>query len=182
MGRRQYQEYELFGKKIRIVEEDRKIVGIEARGVEAGCEQEENLRKDTESERCETPLIRQAALELEEYFRGGRKSFDLPLAPAGTPFQQKVWKALREIPYGQTASYGQIAARVGSPRGARAVGMACNRNPILIMIPCHRVIGADGSLTGFGGGLDMKEKLLGLEKQNGVQKESKAEWKRKVTG
>lgn len=166
---RQYQDYEMFDRKIRIVEENQKIVRVEALVGNAGCEQAADSQKDTESGRCESPLLRQAALELEEYFEGQRQSFDLPLAPVGTPFQQKVWKALREIPYGETASYGQIAAKVGSPRGARAVGMACNRNPILILIPCHRVIGADGSLTGFGGGLDMKEKLLGLERQSKTQ-------------
>lgn len=166
---RQYQDYVMFGWKIRIAEENQKIVGVEVLEGKAGCEQAADLREDTESGRCETPLIRQAARELEEYFRGERQSFDLPLAQAGTPFQQKVWMALREIPYGETATYGQIAARVGSPRGARAVGMACNRNSVLILIPCHRVIGADGSLTGFAGGLDRKEKLLGLERQSAAQ-------------
>lgn len=101
--------------------------------------------------------------ELEEYFAGTRQTFDLPLAPKGTAFQQKVWAALREIPYGQTRSYGEIAAAVGNPKASRAVGMANHQNPISILIPCHRVIGKDGSLTGYGGGLDKKKWLLELE-------------------
>ena len=105
-----------------------------------------------------------AAKQLGEYFTGARKSFDLPLAPRGTDFQKAVWKALQDIPYGETRSYKQIAETIKSPKACRAVGMANNKNPIWIIIPCHRVIGADGSLTGYGGGLDMKEKLLKLEK------------------
>ena len=101
--------------------------------------------------------------ELGEYFAGRRQTFDLPLAPEGTPFQQKVWEALREIPYGETRSYGQIAEAVGNPKAARAVGMANNKNRILILTPCHRVIGADGSLVGFGCGLEKKVFLLELE-------------------
>lgn len=117
------------------------------------------------SSECLAPsfLVLQAEQQLYEYFKGLRKEFDLPLNPQGTVFQKKVWKALQEIPYGEVRTYGQIAGAVGSPKGARAVGMACHNNPILIMIPCHRVIGANGSLTGFGCGLDMKEKLLKLE-------------------
>lgn len=110
-----------------------------------------------------TPLLRQAARQLEEYFAGRRKVFDLPLNPQGTPFQQKVWRALCAVPYGQTASYGRIAAAVGSPKACRAVGMANHANPIAIFIPCHRIIGSDGSLTGYGGGLDIKRALLALE-------------------
>lgn len=109
------------------------------------------------------PLLEQAAAQLEEYFAGQRREFSLPLAPAGTPFQQKVWQALCEIPYGQLCSYGQLAAKVGNPKASRAVGMANHRNPIAIIQPCHRVVGADGSLTGYGGGLDKKELLLRLE-------------------
>lgn len=110
-----------------------------------------------------TPLLRQAARQLEEYFAARRKVFDLPLNPQGTPFQQKVWRALCAVPYGQTASYGRIAAAVGSPKACRAVGMANHANPIAIFIPCHRIIGSDGSLTGYGGGLDIKRALLALE-------------------
>jgi methylated-DNA-[protein]-cysteine S-methyltransferase len=101
--------------------------------------------------------------QLEQYFTGERTDFELELAPAGTPFQRQVWDALCTIPYGATASYGEIARDVGQPGAARAVGGANNRNPIAIVIPCHRVIGASGSLTGYGGGLDRKRTLLALE-------------------
>ncbi len=102
-------------------------------------------------------------LQLEEYFAGERRAFELDLAPSGTPFQLSVWRALCAIPYGETASYGEIAAAVGQPGAARAVGGANNRNPIAIVVPCHRVIGAGGSLTGYGGGLPRKRQLLALE-------------------
>ena len=111
----------------------------------------------------ETPLLARGREELLEYLAGARRDFDLPLAPQGTPFQQRVWAALREIPYGQTRSYRELALAAGSPRGYRAVGMANHRNPIPILIPCHRVVGADGSLTGYAGGLELKRKLLELE-------------------
>lgn len=101
--------------------------------------------------------------QLAEYFAGERTAFDLPLAFAGTAFQQLVWAALREIPYGETMSYGELARRLGKPDAARAVGLANGRNPIAVIVPCHRVIGADGSLTGFGGGLERKRLLLELE-------------------
>ena len=110
-----------------------------------------------------TPLLLRAFEQLEEYLARVRKEFDLPLAPAGTPFQRKVWDALLQIPYGQTRSYQQIAQAVGSPKGFRAVGMANNRNPIAVFIPCHRVVGADGKMVGYGGGVDIKVALLGLE-------------------
>ena len=106
-----------------------------------------------------TDVIRQ----LDEYFAGSRTQFDIALHPTGTPFQLKVWDQLREIPYGETISYGALARRVSSPKASRAVGLANGRNPIAIIIPCHRVIGADGSLTGYGGGLDRKRFLLALE-------------------
>ena len=109
------------------------------------------------------PLLRRAEEQLGEYFAGRRRSFDLPLAPLGTPFQRKVWEALAAIPYGTTASYGQLAARVGRPSASRAVGAANGRNPLPIVLPCHRVIGANGALTGFGGGLPTKQFLLRLE-------------------
>lgn len=112
----------------------------------------------------ETETLKKAAAQLREYLSGQRKAFDLPLAPAGTPFQQRVWDALISIPYGETRSYGKLAELVGNPKASRAVGMANNRNPIPVIIPCHRVIGANGSLVGYGGGLPMKEKLLALEK------------------
>lgn len=102
-------------------------------------------------------------LQLEQYFSGDRREFDLEIAPRGTDFQMQVWAALRSIPYGSTASYGEVAARIGRPKAVRAVGGANNANPISIIVPCHRVIGADGSLTGYGGGLDTKQVLLALE-------------------
>ena len=111
----------------------------------------------------ETPLIYRAYEELMEYFSGKRRYFDLPLHVSGTDFQMQVWKALLEIPYGETRTYKEIAIKTGRPKACRAVGGACHRNPILIMIPCHRVIGADGSLIGFGGGIPVKKQLLALE-------------------
>ena len=110
-----------------------------------------------------TLLLERGREELLEYLAGERRGFDLPLAPAGTPFQQKVWRALEDIPYGQTRSYRDIALAAGCPKGFRAVGMANHRNPIPIFIPCHRVVGADGSLTGYAGGLELKKRLLELE-------------------
>lgn len=117
-----------------------------------------------EREKEETPLLLRAEEELNEYFLGKRRKFDLPLLPKGTEFQKAVWKALLTIPYGETRSYQEIACLVGCPKGQRAVGMANNRNPISIFIPCHRVIGKNGALTGYGGGEDKKEYLLRLEK------------------
>lgn len=111
----------------------------------------------------ETALIADAGTQLREYFAGERREFDLPLKPAGTEFQQAVWQALQNIPYGQTASYGEVARAVGRPKAVRAVGGANHKNPIVVIIPCHRVIGADGSLTGYGSGLPVKQKLLRLE-------------------
>lgn len=112
----------------------------------------------------ETALLKEAGEQLTEYLAGKRKSFTLVFAPSGTAFQQKVWKALLEIPYGETRSYGEIAKSIGQPQAARAVGMANNKNPLPIVIPCHRVIGANGKLVGYAGGLDVKEQLLKLEK------------------
>ena len=106
-----------------------------------------------------------AARQLKEYFAGKRREFDLPLRMAGTEFQQRVWRELTKIPFGETRSYGQLAKRLNNPNGSRAVGLANGRNPIAVIVPCHRVIGADGSLTGFGGGLDRKEWLLTHEGQ-----------------
>lgn len=103
--------------------------------------------------------------QLAAYFRGELTEFDAPLLLTGTPFQQRVWTALREIPYGETVSYGELAAGIGQPTASRAVGLANGRNPIAIIVPCHRVIGADGRLTGYGGGLPRKQHLLSLERQ-----------------
>jgi len=110
-------------------------------------------------------LTEKAAGQLAEYFAGKRKRFDVPLNPLGTDFQCSVWKALMEIPYGETRSYKQIAQAVASPNSCRAVGMANNTNPIWIIIPCHRVIGSNGTLTGYGGGLEMKQRLLDIEQK-----------------
>ena len=109
-------------------------------------------------------VLAQAATELTEYFEGRRRSFSVPLAPEGTAFQKEVWAALLEIPYGTTATYGDIAARIGRPKAAIAVGQANRRNPIPIIIPCHRVIGTRGQLVGYAGGLEIKRKLLAIEK------------------
>jgi methylated-DNA-[protein]-cysteine S-methyltransferase len=114
----------------------------------------------------ETPLLREAQSQLERYFSGTLCRFDLPLSPAGTPFQKACWQALQTIPYGETRSYSDIAAAVGNPKACRAVGMANNKNPISIIVPCHRVIGKSGSLVGYGGGLENKEKLLELEQKH----------------
>jgi methylated-DNA-[protein]-cysteine S-methyltransferase len=112
---------------------------------------------------CDDGPFRAAIDQLEEYFAGDRRAFDLPLALDGTAFQQRVWAALQEIPYGRTATYGEIAASMGHPGAARAVGMANNRNPIAIIVPCHRVVGSNGALVGYGGGLDRKRMLLEME-------------------
>jgi methylated-DNA-[protein]-cysteine S-methyltransferase len=109
------------------------------------------------------PLLAEAARQLREHFAGERTDFDLPLAPPGTDFQHRVWEELRRIPYGTTATYGELAERLGDPRCVRAVGLANGRNPIAVVVPCHRVIGADGKLRGFGAGVDRKQRLLALE-------------------
>ncbi len=115
-------------------------------------------------EQNSTPLLQEARDQLLAYLAGKQTSFTLPLRPAGTPFMQQVWQALCAIPYGLTASYGQIARAIGRPTAARPVGLANNRNPIPIFIPCHRVIGANGALVGYGGGLTLKRQLLALER------------------
>lgn len=112
----------------------------------------------------ETQVIKECAKQLNEYFCAGRKTFNLPLNPCGSEFMEKVWRALAEIPYGQTRSYKDIAQSIGHELAYRAVGMANNKNPIPIIIPCHRVIGADKKLTGYAAGIEVKECLLGLEK------------------
>lgn len=119
-------------------------------------------------EQCFKTVIKQ----LSEYFAGHRQMFELKLAPRGTAFQESVWQELRKIPYGQTVSYGEIAERIGNKKASRAVGMANGKNPIPIIVPCHRVIGKDGSLTGFGGGLEIKTQLLELEKDESKHNQS----------
>ena len=112
---------------------------------------------------CETKLILEAKRQLEEYFDKKRTQFTLPLKPEGTDFQKKIWAELEKVPYGQTISYGELAKRAGNPRGARAAGSACNKNPVCIIIPCHRIVAANGKLTGYAYGLEMKQSLLGME-------------------
>ena len=112
---------------------------------------------------CETPLLQETEEQLNEYFAGARREFDLPLAPKGTAFQKAVWAGMNKIPYGEVRTYGQLAAALGKPKAARAVGGACHCNPIAIIQPCHRVVGANGSLTGYAYGLEVKEYLLELE-------------------
>ena len=112
------------------------------------------------------PVLQDAILQLEEYFAKRRTSFDLPLDLRGTEFQQLAWRALASIPYGETTSYGVQASRIGRPRAVRAIGAANGRNPISIILPCHRVVGANGSLTGFAGGIETKQELLAFEKKS----------------
>jgi methylated-DNA-[protein]-cysteine S-methyltransferase len=114
------------------------------------------------------PVLVRAQQELEAYFSGERRTFTVKLDPAGTEFQTRVWNALRTIPFGETRSYGQIADQIGSRKAVRAVGAANGANPLSIIVPCHRVIGANGKLTGFAGGLDVKARLLALEKRSGL--------------
>lgn len=110
------------------------------------------------------PVLGQAARELAEYFAGTRRDFDVPVGPPGTPFQQAVWAELRRVPYGETATYGELAARLGAPGAVRAVGSANGRNPVAVLVPCHRVIGSDGNLRGYAGGVERKLALLALER------------------
>lgn len=132
---------------------------------EAASEPERSTQESTTPEERACRLLWQAAAELGEYFAGRRRNFTLPLAPRGTEFQLRVWSELRRIPCGETRTYGEIARAIGQPRACRAVGMANNRNPIAILIPCHRVIGRDGSLTGYAAGLSVKRQLLELERR-----------------
>lgn len=118
------------------------------------------------SDSQETPVLKEAARQLAEYFSGRRKVFSLPLSPEGTEYQKNIWAVLRDIPYGETRTYKQVAQAAGRPGSCRAVGTACHRNPIAILIPCHRVIGSNGSLVGYAAGLEIKKALLDLEKCN----------------
>ena len=121
-------------------------------------------QQESAEDKENNPVVQQTIKELEEYFAGNRKVFTVPLDLRGTEFQKKVWEALREIPYGETRSYKEIAEKIGNPKASRAVGMANHRNPIGIVVPCHRVVGANGKLTGYAGGIPMKQALLELEK------------------
>ena len=122
--------------------------------------------RDYPGQRRPTELTNRAANEAQEYLAGKRRDFDLPLAPAGTDFQKRVWQALQDIPYGQTRSYSQVAAAIGEPKACRAIGGANNKNPIPLFIPCHRVINADGSIGGYASGAHIKRWLLDLERSN----------------
>ncbi len=119
--------------------------------------------KEIDTDNQSSDLSDLAFTQLQEFFQGKRQTFDLPLQIQGTPFQEKVWRALCHIPYGETQSYGQIAAAIGNPKASRAVGLANNKNPLQFVVPCHRVVGANGSLVGYAGGLDMKKHLLEME-------------------
>ena len=126
-------------------------------------ERPNRVRLDATTLAPQQPILLEAERQLREYFSGARTDFDLPLQPDGSEFQKKVWRALREIPFGQTRSYRDLAKAIGSSKAARAVGAANGKNPLSIIVPCHRVVGADGSLTGFAGGVETKAALLALE-------------------
>jgi methylated-DNA-[protein]-cysteine S-methyltransferase len=138
-------------------------IAEEAGAVTALCTEKGFSKKKKGAVLRETPLLRRAAKQLNDYFEGKLKKFDLPLNPKGTSFQKEVWQALTKIPYGKTVSYKDMAEKIKNPKAARAVGGANNKNPIFIVIPCHRVIGADGRLTGYACGLDTKKFLLAVE-------------------
>ena len=149
--------------EIGIVEDGDGITDIYTKGV---LEDKQKIIKENSLVEEETSLIKKAYNELEEYFKGNRKEFTIKLSLKGTDFQKKVWNELMNIPYGETRSYKEIAVKIGKPTAARAVGMANNKNKILIIIPCHRVIGQNGALVGYGAGINMKKYLLDLEKEN----------------
>ena len=140
--------------RLRLVSDGEHITAIEWEHLQGDCTGDE--------ERCD-PALEACASQLREYFAGRRHSFDLPLAPGGTAFQQSVWQALADIPFGEVRSYRDIARTLHNEKAVRAVGAANGRNPIPIVVPCHRVIGSDGNLTGFAGGLEAKKTLLALE-------------------
>jgi len=125
-----------------------------------------NSKRSDDYKEVETKLIKNAYSQLDEYFKGTRKTFDLPLNPNGTIFQKKVWNALLEVNYGELKSYKDVAVSIGNQKACRAVGLANNKNPIPIIIPCHRIIGSNGKLVGYALGLDMKQSLIDLEKSN----------------
>ncbi|MEE0247695.1 methylated-DNA--[protein]-cysteine S-methyltransferase [Peptacetobacter hiranonis] len=141
--------------RIKISEKDEKIIGF----VFSDYKKEDEIEKETDA-------IRKTYLQLKEYLSGKRKNFDIEIEMIGTEFQKKVWKELLNIPYGETRSYKDIAIAIGNGKACRAVGNANNKNPIAIIVPCHRVVGSNGSMTGYAGGLDIKEKLLKIEKYN----------------
>ena len=131
-------------------------------------ERPNRVKLDTATLAPQHPILLETERQLVEYFSGGRTEFDLPLQPDGSEFQKKVWRALREIPFGQTRSYLDLARAIGSSKAPRAVGTANSKNPLSIIVPCHRVVGSDGSLTGFAGGVETKAALLALETRSTV--------------
>ena len=151
----QYAIYSSVIGKIKIAYTDTAVISLDK------IEDNDYIDADVKS-----PLSDLAFSQLDEYFHGKRKEFDFPLEMRGTEFQKKVWMALSDIPYGETRTYKEIATAVGSPKASRAVGMANNKNPIAIVVPCHRVIGSNGKLVGYAGGLEMKTALLEIEKKN----------------
>jgi methylated-DNA-[protein]-cysteine S-methyltransferase len=153
-----YQDIDSPVGRLRLIASDEALVGI---GFEHG---RAAARSSSGIARGSNAIIEHTRAQLEEYFAGTRRDFDLPLDPRGTEFQRRVWFRLTKIAYGETTTYGSLASDLGNPKGSRAVGLANGSNPIPIVIPCHRVIGADGSLTGFGGGLPIKAMLLELER------------------
>ena len=146
---------------LRVVGDDQRIVRVDLPNAAAHAPDP----AWQEQRRALPAALRAAKRQLAEYFNGARRDFDLPLAPDGTVFQRRVWDQLRRIPFAETISYGELALRIGKPTASRAVGAANGRNPLAIVVPCHRVIGADGALTGYGGGLPIKEALLALERR-----------------
>jgi methylated-DNA-[protein]-cysteine S-methyltransferase len=149
-----------------LVSDGRSLVGLYFPGHRHVAERSPQGRFVTEDELGEHPVLAMARTQLEDYFAGRRREFDLPLDPGGTAFQHRVWAALRDIPYATTHSYGQVAEAIGRRGAARAVGMANGRNPLSIIVPCHRVIGSNGKLIGYAGGQANKRALLDLERQH----------------
>lgn len=141
------------------------VIGIEENGTALTKVYFGEGKLQDEADLRETALLQEAGRQVKAYLAGVRNDFTLPLAPQGTDFQQRVWAALQEIPYGETRTYGELAVQVGCPQGARAVGLANNKNPLLLFIPCHRVVGATGKMVGYAGGIAAKEYLLKLENQ-----------------
>ena len=138
---------------------------VERNGALAGVYVEDHRARPTDEAAAEpTGVLAEAARQLEEYFAGERTTFDVPLDLGGTDFQRRVWACLQQIPYGETATYGELARELGSPGAARAVGLANGRNPVSILVPCHRVVGSSGKLVGYAGGLNRKQLLLELER------------------
>lgn len=158
LGAMNFQDIDSPVGRLRLMADGDRLVGI---GFENG---RDGLRETPGLENQTSSVLERTRIQLAEYFAGQRQDFDLPLDPRGTEFQRRVWHRLTLIPYGETTSYGAVARELGDPQASRAVGLANGSNPIAIVIPCHRVIGADGTLTGFGGGLPVKAALLELER------------------